>query len=310
VTATRGPERPLRRLGYRLLGPSFDYVLHLRPAEWPIMAGHTALGLFLATGLPGVLAHPRLGDGVLGLALWVVALNGGTLAINSAFDRDEGDVAYLRNPPPPPRRLFAFGLGLMLAGLAVAWVALPRSYAGLFAVCVAMSVLYSVPPARLKAVAGADWVINMWGFGTLTPLAGFAATGEPLPPALAWVFLAFCPLFAALYPLTQLYQMDEDRRRGDRTLALRLGVAGSLALALACALLAFGVLARAGQLAGWHGAARWGLLGVALAAWLAVLGPWLARAGRMTPAGHQRGMHRALGAWAVTDLAVLLAFGR
>ena len=104
MTATRGPERPLRRLGYRLLGPSFDYVLHLRPAEWPIMAGHTALGLFLATGLPGVLAHPRLGDGVLGLALWVVALNGGTLAINSAFDRDEGDVAYLRNPPPPPRR--------------------------------------------------------------------------------------------------------------------------------------------------------------------------------------------------------------
>lgn len=306
--AVRAPG-PLRRLGYRLLGPAFDYVLHLRPAEWPIMAGHTALGLLLATGVAGVTSHPRLGDGLLGLVLWVVALNGGTLAINSAFDRDEGDVAYLRNPPPPPRRLFAFGMGLMLAGLAGAWLALPRSYAWLFLTCVVMSVLYSVPPARLKAVAGADWVINMWGFGTLTPLAGFAATGEPLPPAVAWVFLAFCPLFAALYPLTQLYQMDEDRRRGDRTLALRLGVTGSLALALACALGAFGVLARAGQLAGWDGGARWGLLGLALAAWLAVLVPWLAHAGRATPDGHQRGMHWALGAWAVTDLAVLLAFG-
>ena len=39
-----------RRLGYRLFGSAFDYILHLRPAEWPIMAGHTALGWLLATG--------------------------------------------------------------------------------------------------------------------------------------------------------------------------------------------------------------------------------------------------------------------
>src|SRR5690606_39493369 len=31
-----------RRLGYRLMpGDSFSYVLHMRPAEWPIMAAHT-----------------------------------------------------------------------------------------------------------------------------------------------------------------------------------------------------------------------------------------------------------------------------
>ena len=41
-----------RALGYRLLGPAFDYILHLRPAEWPIMAGHTLLGALLALGLP------------------------------------------------------------------------------------------------------------------------------------------------------------------------------------------------------------------------------------------------------------------
>ena len=42
---------------------------------------------------------------LLGLVLWVVCLNGGTLALNSAFDRDEGDIAYLRRPPLPPRHL-------------------------------------------------------------------------------------------------------------------------------------------------------------------------------------------------------------
>src|SRR2546425_852305 len=74
-----------------------------------------------------------------------------------------------------------------------------------------MSLLYSVPPFRFKAVAGVDWVINMWGFGTLTPFATWAATGRPLDLGHALILLAFCPLFAGLYPLTQLYQVDEDR---------------------------------------------------------------------------------------------------
>ena len=43
-----------RRWGYRLLpGDLFSYVLHLRPAEWPIMAGHTLLGYVLAVGIKG-----------------------------------------------------------------------------------------------------------------------------------------------------------------------------------------------------------------------------------------------------------------
>ena len=43
-----------RRLGYRLLpGEGFSYVLHMRPAEWPIMAAHTALGFILAVGQIG-----------------------------------------------------------------------------------------------------------------------------------------------------------------------------------------------------------------------------------------------------------------
>ena len=40
-----------RALGYRLLGSRLDYLLHLRPAEWPIMAGHTLLGSLLALGI-------------------------------------------------------------------------------------------------------------------------------------------------------------------------------------------------------------------------------------------------------------------
>ena len=300
----------LRLTGYRLLGGGMDYVLHLRPAEWPIMAAHTAVGYLLATGLAQAADPAWLLPGLLGLLLWVVCLNGGTLAINSAYDRDEGDVAYLRSPPPPPRRLAGYSLGLMGLGQLVA-LALPVRFAAAYAVCFVLSVLYSVPPVRLKAVAGADWVINMWGFGTLTPYAGWAATGLPLDSARSLVLLAFCPLFAALYPLTQLYQIEEDTRRGDRTLAVVLGLARSLDLALVAAGLAFVLFGMAGARSGWSGGAdlwRWGLLGLAGAAWAAVLLPWRAGVRAYRPADHQRGMYRALAAWAVTDLAVLLAW--
>ncbi|HET8623431.1 MAG TPA: UbiA family prenyltransferase [Gemmatimonadales bacterium] len=300
-----------RQAGYRLLGPGLAYLLHTRPAEWPIMAAHTTLGSILAVGLDGIMRGERLGPALAGLGAWVIGLNGGTLAVNSAFDRDEGDVAYLRSPPPPPRRLFAFGVGLMLAGLGVACL-LSRSYLAAYAICLVMSLAYSVPPLRLKAVAGADWVINMWGFGTLTPFAGWAATGTAVSPAGWLVLLAFCPLFAAFYPLTQLYQMDEDRRRGDRTLALRLGARRSLIVAAVCASLAFALLAAAGVRAGWRvgdDVCRWALLAAAALGWFGVLAPWLTGAARWSPSAHQRAMYGALGAWAVTDVAVAVAWG-
>ena len=301
-----------RDAGYRLLGRRLDYLLHLRPAEWPIMAAHTTVGYLLAVGLSGAAAGERLGPALLGLALWVICLNGGTLAVNSAFDHDEGDVAYLRRPPVPPRHLAAFSVALMAVGQVLALI-LGAPYAIAYAVCFALSLLYSVPPARLKAVAGADWMINMWGFGTLTPFAGWAATGLPVDPARGLVLLAFCPLFAALYPLTQLYQLEEDTRRGDRTLACVLGIRRSLTAAITAAALAFLIFGWAGVRAGWRFAAgdltRWAGLIVALAAWAAVLLPWRRKWSVLTPAEHQRGMYRALGAWAVTDVIVVLAWG-
>jgi 4-hydroxybenzoate polyprenyltransferase len=233
----------------------------------------------------------------------VLFLNGGTLAINSVFDRDEGDIGYLNAPPPLPRYLLHFSVALLVVGQLLAFL-LPPGFQIAYAICFVLSVLYSVPPFRFKAVAGVDWVINMWGFGTLTPYAAWAATGRPLDFGHGLVLLAFCPLFAALYPLTQLYQFDEDRRRGDRTLALILGMRISLIVAVLCTLLAFVFFWWAASLLRADG--RW--LIAALVAWLVVLLPWLSRFASWSPAQHQRGMYRALAAWAVTDLIVLFVF--
>ena len=276
------------------------------------MAAHTTVGYLLAVGVGGALRGERRAQAALALVLWVVCLNGGTLAINSAFDRDEGDIGYLRSPPPAPRHLALVALALMTTGQLLA-LELPPHFGWTYAVCFAMSLAYSVPPLRLKAVAGVDWVINMLGFGTLTPYAGFVATGAPLRPPQAIVLAAFCPLFASLYPLTQLYQFDEDRRRGDRTLALILGMRRSLMVASGAAILAFLLLGIAGFLAGWGARGfdviRWLGVLIAAGAWGAVLVPWVRRHREMTPSEHQAGMYAALVAWAVTDLVVILGWG-
>ena len=295
-----------RRWGYRLLpGELYSYLLHMRPAEWPIMAGHTVLGYVLAVGIEGAGRGEQLGSALLALVIWVVFLNGGTLAINSVFDKDEGDIGYLNAPPPLPRYLLQFSWGLLIAGQVLALL-LPLGFQIAYAICFVLSILYSVPPFRFKAVAGVDWVINMWGFGTLTPYAAWAATGRPLDLGHGLVLLAFCPLFAGLYPLTQLYQFDEDRRRGDRTLALILGMRASLVVAIVSTLLAFGLFAW-GTVALAAGGKGFTLL-LPLALWLAVLLPWFAGHATWTPKQHQRGMYKALAAWAVTDLTVLFVF--
>jgi len=280
-----------RILGRKLLA----YLLHLRPLEWPIMTAHFLLGALLASGW----ALPWRAT-LLGWFVFVALLNGGTLAINSAFDQDEGDIGYLKAPPKPPEHLLTVSATMLAASTLLGFL-LPRPFFWINLACVLMSVLYSVPPVRLKARAGWDLLINCVGFGLLTPLGGWALTGRPFTPAIIAASLGFAFLFATLYPMTQIYQVAEDSRRGDRTLVIRVGVGGSLALALGTMLLA-------------HLWFAWGVLLLrrnplpllaSLAAWLLVLVPWMARWRRWTDAQHEAGMYRGLVAWAVTDLSLL-----
>lgn len=296
-----------RRIGYAVMpGDGFSYVLHLRPREWPIMVAHTSIGFVVAIGVRAFMLGQHTGVYLTALTAWVGCLNAGTLALNSAFDRDEGDIGYLDAPPPPPRHLAMVSVVLMALGQLLA-TTLPLGFSIAYGICFAMSLAYSVPPFRLKAVAGADWLINIAGVGILTPYAGWAASGVPIRPEGVWIIVGFGCLFGSLYPLTQIYQFDEDEMRGDRTLARELGVGPSLWISAAAAGLAFGSFAYALFLAGPTPLSRSALL-FAGSVWTLVLGSWLYGWRRLSSAEHKRGMYRALGAWALTDIAVIVAF--
>lgn len=312
------PPAGILRSGPRPPAPLRDAVRLMRPAQWPILTCQLAVGILASDAAVAVLrgqttppAPPWPGLGAA-WAAWVVALNGGTLAFNSAHDRDTEDVAYLRRPPQPPRGLAGAALALMLAGTALAWTVSP-ALAAVTGACVLLSVLYSHPATRWKSVPGLDLAVNMAGYGAGTTLAGLLAGrrllgGGGLPDAPGWLLTGgFALLFGSFYPLTQLYQRRQDRRRGDRTLAVALGVRRSLDLALLLGVLAAAAILGAAVL--WRDGAVPPLLApaAALATWLALLAVWRRRAERLSDRQHERGMYLALGAWAIVDAAILLA---
>ncbi len=294
-----------RALLTRWLGPTgAAYVLHLRPMEWPIMTAHFLLGTLVAVGWD--LPWKRV---LLGWFAFVVALNGATLALNSAFDQDEGDVGYLKHPPKPPKHLLGFSLALHGLGLAAA---APFLFGGgsspwffhLLAACTVMSLLYSTPTIRLKARAGWDLLINCLGFGLMTPLAGWALTGRPFTAPMLAVAWGFAFLFAALYPTTQIYQIEEDRARGDRTLVIRIGVTHSLLLAQV-AVYAAHILFLAALRS--FGARSPLILLPSLAAWTFLFALWRQQGARWSIQRQEAGMYWALACWALTDVSLLVA---
>ena len=163
------------------------YILHLRPRTIPITSFHMIAGLVI-----GYLINTNIELNILkiiiGIFVWVILLNGGTLAINSYYDNDKGDIGWLDNPPKVPKYLHIYSIVLMITGLIIAYFI---NYRFLFAYSFffILSILYSVPPFRLKEKAGFDAFVNTIGYGVLTMYAGYAFLNISLSTPIILVIL-------------------------------------------------------------------------------------------------------------------------
>ena len=163
-------------------------------------------------------------------------------AFNSAYDKDEGPIGGLEAPPPVPDGLLGFSISLAAAGVVLAVPA-----GGAFLLCYALAAgwtaAYSHPATRWKAGPVSSALAIALGQGAIGFAAGWVAAA---PLAFNGPFVAGAASAAltalGLYPLTQVFQVDEDRARGDRTLAVTLGPARALRLGNLC-LLAGGAVA-------------------------------------------------------------------
>jgi 1,4-dihydroxy-2-naphthoate octaprenyltransferase len=155
-------------------------------------------------------------------------------AYNSFYDRDEGPVGGLVKPPPVSQALLPFSLLVQLAGALLASL-VNLTFLVIYLVIFVMGVAYSYPRIRWKARPLAGLVTVAIGQGVLASLGGWA-TAQPnllAVDGIGWLgVMAVTLITVGFYPLTQIYQIDEDQARGDRTFAVWAGPRGAFAFAL------------------------------------------------------------------------------
>lgn len=173
-----------------------------------------------------------------GFAAFHLFLYGGITAYNSYYDRDEGPVGGLRAPPPVTEGLLTFSIAVQGLGLALALWASPVLVLP-YALVMILSVLYSHSSFRWKARPLLSLCVVAFGQGTVGFLAGWlcgASTARSLIQSEEGRLGALVAtlMTVGLYPLTQIYQLDEDRTRGDRTFSVAYGTNASFRFALVC----------------------------------------------------------------------------
>jgi 1,4-dihydroxy-2-naphthoate octaprenyltransferase len=150
---------------------------------------------------------------------------------NSYFDKDEKSIGGLRQPPKVQRDLYYAALvfdiiGILLA-LYISW-----QFAVLVFIYGLVSKAYSHPKIRIKKLPWTSWVVAGVFQGFFTFLMSYLAINNlpfrsmldmeiMMPAVLSTVVLL------GSYPMTQVYQHDEDQKRGDVTLSFVLGVKGT-----------------------------------------------------------------------------------
>ena len=150
---------------------------------------------------------------------------------NSYFDRDESSIGGLKHPPPVNQQLYYVSLGLDVAAIALGSL-ISDLFAGMLLVYGLVSKAYSHPAVRLKKHPIIGWLVAGFFQGFFTVLmvyvgvnrAGVVELGQPV----VWVgALLTSTMLWGSYPMTQIYQHEEDLKRGDTTLSYQLGVRGT-----------------------------------------------------------------------------------
>ncbi len=176
--------------------------------------------------------HTTFFRAILVFLIWYVLAIPATNGYNSYFDKDEGSIALLEKPPAVDKSLYyvsvlmevlAFLLGLFIS----VWFAFSVLLYGV------MSKLYSHPATRLKKYPVISFLTVFFFQGAFMywaiygGLCGFRLFSFGWNPQIIIAGGICSCLIGASYPLTQIYQHEEDSKRGDHTLSLLLGYRGS-----------------------------------------------------------------------------------
>ena len=146
---------------------------------------------------------------------------------NSYMDRDTGSTGGIKNPLQPTRQLFIVSLIMDLTAVLLAILISPYFSIGI-ALYIIVSRAYSYRGIRLKKYPILGYLSVIIFQGAVTFWISYHACSNDLtlnPPLLPCLTSSL--LIGGFYPLTQIYQHDEDRKDNVNTLSRMLGYKGT-----------------------------------------------------------------------------------
>jgi 1,4-dihydroxy-2-naphthoate octaprenyltransferase len=146
---------------------------------------------------------------------------------NSYMDRDATPIGGLKNPPPPAEQLFWITVIMDVAAVTIS-LAISIYFSAGVLLYVLASRAYSYRGIRLKKypVTGYLTVIVFQGMLTFFLSYHGGSTDLTLSVPVIPMFNAAC-LIGGYYPLTQVYQHEEDKKDGVQTISMVLGIKGT-----------------------------------------------------------------------------------
>ena len=191
-----------------------NLIVHMRLHFQLLLAPIFLWGYFLTRASPQ-------GDFWTGFIAFHIFLYSGMTAFNSYYDRDRGPVGGLSKPPPVTRALLPFSIVIQILGAILA-AQVNLFFFVIYAIIFLLGVAYSHPKIRLKKRPIVGLVTVGVGQGVLASLGGWVC-GQPDLAGfefLDWMgILAVTLVTVGFYPITQIYQIEEDGSRGDLTFA-------------------------------------------------------------------------------------------
>ena len=146
---------------------------------------------------------------------------------NSYMDRDTESIGGLEKPPPPSRQLYYTTMVLDIAAILLSLLINPL-FTGVMLLYIGASKAYSFRGIRLKKLAITGYLVVIIFQGALTfwlVYYGSNAVGSTYVPWQGMVISAL--LVGGFYPLTQIYQHQQDLNDGVATLSYKLGYTGT-----------------------------------------------------------------------------------
>jgi 1,4-dihydroxy-2-naphthoate octaprenyltransferase len=153
---------------------------------------------------------------------------------NSYNDRDTGSIGGIAEPMQPTKQLYYITLVLDGVGFALSFLISPL-FAGCFLFFIISSRLYSWRGLRLKKYPILGYLLVISNQGALVFFAIAHGASSSLTTDIPFLLIVAAGLLiGGFYPITQIYQHEQDENDGVRTISILLGKRGTF---IFCAIL-------------------------------------------------------------------------